>query len=295
MVKISVCIITLWRETLYKTLETVFSQKISCTYEVIIVLQWTVERSRIAAINPRNIPFHIYTFERGLWFGFYRNKAIEYTKWDILAWIDDDEWTMNNNWLEILTCNIQNGKYFVTTSGYLIPLGQWYMTDCVSLLGWPWGWALGFDKMWNVSNGNETNHICTWNFAIRKSIMQEIGFLNDAKNGWEDNFLSKNLSIQKIMIMYERFATVYHVGRWFLRALPWWQLRLKSHRKAVEKSMYEENLLKKKIRFFKNVIKLDFFLPGKMICLFFLGLIFIYTNLIFYMQKMKLISMRRRQ
>lgn len=289
MVDISVCIITLGRETLYHTLETVFSQKINSTYEVIIILQGLIDEDRITSVNPNNIPFHIYTFERWFWFWFYRNKAVSCASWDILAWIDDDEWAMDKNWLALLTCNIKNKKYSVVTSGYYIPLGQWYMTDCISLLGWPgWG-ALGFDRMWDVSLNNQTNHICTGNFAIKRSIMEQIGFSNDAKYGWEDNFLSKSLSNHKIIIMYEKSATVYHISRTFLQAFFWWQLRVKSHKKAVGKSLYEEKILKKKIRFLRNVIRLDFFLPGKIICLFFIGLIFIYNNLIFYMQKMKLI------
>ncbi len=264
---ISVCIISLWRETLYKTLETVFSQKIEGTYEVIIVLQWHIDRIRVQAVNPRNIPFYIYSLEHGLWFGYYRNKAIEYAKWDILAWIDDDEWTMDEHWLKKLTQPIKNGWYRVVTSGYNIQLGQWYMTDCISLLGWPGGGALGFQKMWGIGLDQSVTHLCTGNFAIKKFLIREIGFSMEANYGWEDNALSRDLLIRSVPIFYEKFATVSHIARSFSQALPWWKLRAKSYIKATNKFFYEESLTQKKLRFIGNVFILDRYIFGKLFCL----------------------------
>lgn len=265
MVNISVCIITLWRETLYKTLHTIFSQKINSNYEVVIILQWSIDEKRIISMNVNNVPFHIFNFNHGLWFGFYRNKAIEFASWDILAWIDDDEWTIDDTWLDKITQPIRTKWYQVVTSGCIIELGQWYMTDCISLLWWPGGWALGFEKMWDVTN-NITNHLCTGNFAILKSLIQNICFSLDAIYGGEDNGLSKSLTNRKIPILYKQSCTVYHEPRTFFHALHWWRMRVINNKRALKLDLYEEHPNKKRISFLKNLFIMDRYIWGKIFC-----------------------------
>lgn len=211
---ISVCIISLWRETLYKTLETIFAQKINANFEVIIILQWSIDNQRIEKLNSHNIPIHIYTFEHGLWFGFYRNKAVHYSSGNILAWIDDDEWTKDSQWLDKITNNIRSGYCQVTTSGCDVPLGQWYLTDCISLLGYPGGWALWFRKVWKIESNLSTKHLCSGNFAVKKSILKDdTPFSEKTLYGWEDNALAVNLLHKNIPVFYVKEATVNHIAR----------------------------------------------------------------------------------
>lgn len=262
--------LSLWRETLYKTLETVFCQKINLNYEIVIILQWLIDTKKIDSLNVNNIPVRIFNFNRGLWFGFYRNKAVEFALWNILAWIDDDEWTMDDKWLYKITRPIIVGQYQVVTAGYYIKLGQWYITDCISLLWWPGGGALGFEKMWHVMSDNTTNHICTGNFAILRSLIQNIPFPANAVYGGEDNALSKNLVSSQISINYNKSCTVYHEPRKFAQALSWWQTRIANSRHAKTFGFYEENLYKKWFRFFKNLFTMDKYIVGKIFCCLFI-------------------------
>jgi hypothetical protein len=59
---ISVCIITLGRESIYKTLETIFQQKIDISFEVIIILQGELDRKKIDGINPHKIQYSIHNY-----------------------------------------------------------------------------------------------------------------------------------------------------------------------------------------------------------------------------------------
>lgn len=278
MLPISVCIISLGRTTLYNTLESIFSQKIDSAFEIVIILQWSIDIERINSLNKSHITCRIFYYEFWKWFSYYRNKAIYHSKGSILAWIDDDEWTMNDSWLQKIIAPIQNEKYQVVTGGYCVELGQWYMTDCVSLLWWPGGWALGFEKMWMVSSDSTTNHLCTGNFAIQKSLLQEIRFSVDAKYGWEDNALSKDLFIKKIPIFYDKSVTVFHEPRSFSQAFSWWKLRAINTRHAARAHFYEESSFKKKIRFLKNLFSLDKYIWGKLFCAICILYYFLFTN-----------------
>ncbi len=265
---ISICIITLGRSTIYRTLESIFSQKIDKSYEIILVLQGTVDMEKINHLNIDKIPLKIFNYAHDLWFGYYRNQCIKHANGDILVWIDDDEWSMNKDWLFNISSPIIYKKYDVVTSGYYIPLGQWYLTDCISLLWWPGGGALWFRKMWTVKADFTTKHICSGNFAIKKSLLQEFNFPEEAKYGWEDNALSSTLHNKWVPVFYQEKATVYHIARSFRKAIPWWVLRIKSMRSASKKGFYEDSAGEKKIRFIKNIFAFDLYLPWKLFCFF---------------------------
>lgn len=63
---ISVCIMTLGRETLFGTLQSVLSQKIDTRYEIVIVLQGTLTPSVSELIKSSEIPIYIYKYDPGL-------------------------------------------------------------------------------------------------------------------------------------------------------------------------------------------------------------------------------------
>lgn len=268
MVDISVCVITLWRESLYDTLEKIFSQDINSSYEVIIILQWFIDRDKITSMNSKGIPVHIYTFEHWLWFGFYRNRAISYSSGNILAWIDDDECPQNNDWLFHITNPIFKWLYLVTTSGCNIPLWQGYIKDCISLLGYPGGWALWFQKLWSVSASWNTSHLCSGNFAVKRFLLLDTPFSDKALYWGEDNALARNLLKKNINIFYVPEATVIHWSRNLLKFLQWTLLRKKSIKAAVEYDFYEEKIYTKVITFIKNIAKLDRYIFWKLFIIF---------------------------
>jgi hypothetical protein len=150
-------------------------------------------------------------------------------------------------------------------------LGQWYIVDCISLLGYPWWWALGFEKIWVVDEKSKvTTHLCSGNFAIKKSLLSEILFSEDAIFGWEDNALAKKLLSFKIPILYQKEATVYHVSRNFFQFLNWFKNRKKSLKHAYISSSFEESFSLKIRRFFHNILIIDRYLFGKVFLLFLL-------------------------
>lgn len=270
---ISVCIISLWRESLYKTLETLFNQNIELSYEIVIILQGKIDVKRIWDINLNNIPYFIYNYPHDLGFWYYRNRAIEHSSGDILVWIDDDEWTQNNNWLYHITYPIVYGNILVCTAGCSIPLGQWYVTDCISLLWYPGWWALGFERVWVVDKKTKfTTHLCSGNFAIKKSLLKDNPFSENAMFWWEDNALAKNLLSLKIPILYVKEATVFHVSRNFSQFLKWSKIRKMSLKSTYKNHSFEEPFLSKIKRLFTNIFSIDRYLFGKvflLFCLFF--------------------------
>jgi len=231
---ISVCMITLGRDSIYKTLESLFSQKISVAFEIVLILQGNVDKKRIASMNTSKVPVKIYDYELGLGFAYYRNQAIKKAKGEIIAFIDDDEWTKDHKWLHTLTKPIRDGKYLVTTSGYIVDLNQSYMTDCISLLGYPGGGALGFEKMWTVYNDGTTKHICSGNLAFSRKI--NIQFDESLKSGAEDVQFGYSIINANMKIKYVPRARVGHVSRSGLKSFFIWHIRR-------GKSVYEFNKL----------------------------------------------------
>jgi len=229
-IDISVSIISLWRDTIYKTLEWILNQNIDKNYEVNIILQWSINLNRLQKINKHNIKINIYNYNYWLWFWYYRNEAIKKANGDILVWIDDDEYVKNEFWLKNITYKIIDNTVMVVTAWTEIELGKWYITDCISYLGYPWGWAVWFKKMWTVDNNNYTTHLCSWNFAFHKLILRKIKWFNvDLKNWAEDVEFATKLVKVWIKIYYEEEATIYHVSRsWIINFSKWHITRGKS-------------------------------------------------------------------
>jgi len=63
---ISICTITLGRESIYKMLETVLTQEIEQNYEINLILQGVVDKKRIKNLNAKNITVNIFNYPRGL-------------------------------------------------------------------------------------------------------------------------------------------------------------------------------------------------------------------------------------
>jgi len=213
-IDISICIITLWRDSIYKTLESIFSQVTQQNYEIIIILQGEVDTRKVDSLNIDNKAIKIINYNSGLGFWYYRNEAIKNSHWDILVWIDDDEYTKDNKWITSISQPIINNQYKVVTAWTDIELWKWYITDCISYLWYPGWWAIWFSKMWQVNSKNETNHLCSWNFAFHKNILNLwIIFDESLKNWAEDNAFAVRLLEKNIKIYYSEWATIYHEAR----------------------------------------------------------------------------------
>jgi len=223
-IHISVIIPTLGRESLYPLVNNLLKQNIIYNYEIVLIPQVQLRENLLD-----NKKIKIFYEPLGKGFGYYRNVGVAKSKGAIIVFIDDDEMPMNNHWLNNITKLIIEKKEKVTTAGVKIKLGQGYLTDSISLLGFPGGGAVGFKTMWDVSN-NYTQHLCSGNLAIDKKVLLAIGkFETKLKSGSEDVNLADKLISQNYTISYLGKATVYHVARkGFISFIKWNYLRGKS-------------------------------------------------------------------
>lgn len=229
-IDISVSIISLWRESIYRTLEWILSQKIDKYFEVNIILQWNIDMIRIEKLNINKVSINIFYYDYWLWFWYYRNEAIKKANWDILVWIDDDEWVKNNSWLYNITKHIFSWEYLVVTAWTDVLLWEWYLTDSISYLWYPWWWAVWFKNMWTVYDDDTTNHLCSWNFAFNKSILNTINWFDVNLKSWAEDVAFATCMMKKwIKILYNEDSTINHISRnWIINFCKWHLTRWKS-------------------------------------------------------------------
>ena len=228
--EVSIIIPTLGRETLYPLLDNILKQEVVFSFEIILVPQVALKEE---LLKGERIKYFYEPMGKG--FAYYRNRGIRESSGDVLVFIDDDELPMNYLWLQRITEPIIKGEEKVVTAGVAIKLGQGYLTDSVSLLGFPGGGAIGFRTMWSVDADNYTDHLCSGNLAINKKILNELrNFSHKYKHGKEDVNLADKLIENRILLKYCEEATVYHVARkGFLNFITWNMLRGKATKEYI--------------------------------------------------------------
>lgn len=208
-IKVSIIIPTLGRATLYPLVKSLCGQEFLESFEVVLIAQNPLLENELSHHRIR-----VFYEEKGKGYAFYRNRGVSKSLGEICVFIDDDEWPQSKNWLQTITRPILNGHEQVVTAGYNIPLGQGYLTDCISLLGFPGGGAIGFETMWPVFQSKYTTHVCTGNLAILKNVLLAVGnFDKRGVYGAEDVRLGDELIKRGYRIYYEPKATVNHVAR----------------------------------------------------------------------------------
>jgi glycosyltransferase involved in cell wall biosynthesis len=251
--KASIIIPTLGRETLYPLLDNLLKQEVAFSLEVILIPQVKLKEE---LLKDKRIKYFYEPLGKG--FAYYRNRGIKESKGEILIFIDDDELPMNFLWLATITGPLMAGEEEVVTAGVTIKLGQGYLTDSISLLGFPGGGAIGFKTMWKVDENNNTEHLCSGNFAINKKILNELSnFSNEYRHGKEDVNLADKLIGNKIIIKYIEEATVYHIARkGFINFITWNMLRGKASKEYISMNKGGGkimNRLSSSMRILKNV------------------------------------------
>ncbi len=259
---ISIIIPTLGRESLYPLIDNLLKQKTGSSFEIILIPQVKLKKL------PTTDKIKIYSEKPKKGFAYYRNVGIKKSKGDIIVFIDDDELPMNERWLDIITKPIIDKKEKVVTAGVSIKLGQGYFTDCISLLGFPGGGAVGFEIMWPLKNPPYTDHLCSGNLAINKKVLNDCGnFDNSMKSGNEDVNLADKLISKNIKILYQKEATIYHEARkGYLNFIKWNVLRGKSAKQFLKQSKAKKKLTNRvssSIRILKKIAEKHIFhLPG---------------------------------
>lgn len=206
---ISIVIITIGRETLYPLVQKLLNQDIRHGFEIILVPQRKLKED---ILNDKRIKIFYEPLGEG--FAYYRNIGISVSKGELIVFIDDDEFPMDEHWLERLTHPIIDKRELVTTSGCYIPLGNGYLTDAISFLGFPGGGYIGFKNMWNIDQEGYTKHLCSGNCAFDKSFLKKIGrFSKNLFSGSEDVDIAEKILQNSEKIMYVENATVFHSPR----------------------------------------------------------------------------------
>ena len=100
-----------------------------------------------------------------------RNIGISNSTSEILLFTDSD-CAPKEDWVEKYSLFFKDPEINIIAGEATIPIqkGLGYL---VSLLGYPAGGNLGFNKMWQVYPDNTTNHLSSCNFAARKSVLIE--------------------------------------------------------------------------------------------------------------------------
>ncbi|OGD52517.1 hypothetical protein A3K80_09005 [Candidatus Bathyarchaeota archaeon RBG_13_38_9] len=259
--KISIVVITLGRRTLYELVKRLLQQEIDYEYEIVLISSSLLESGLLKdkKIKIRYEP-------RGIGFSHYRNMGVKHSQGEIIVYIDDDEKPISVEWLKNLIAPILNKRTSVATSGYYVPLGEGYLADSISFLGFPGGGCVGFKTMWEVDKENYTHHICTGNLAIMRKLLGDKEFFNEnLRYGSEDVELSERLSEKSIKISYVEEATVFHEPRRDLFEFVMWQIRrgkaaYEFTRIGSLKKSHTRNRLKSSIKIVKKSFFTKYFL-----------------------------------
>ena len=154
-----------------------------------------------------------------------RNLGSKVAEADIIAFIDSD-CIADERWLENLhECMVKNRDVGSIMGQTNIP-GSTYLGDSISVLGFPAGGSIGFEKIWKVDDNGFTDHISSCNLAVRRSIIDEHGGFDESfpMAGGEDTELSYRYINNGVKIKYLPEALVHHVPRTSFRSFVNWQV-----------------------------------------------------------------------
>ena len=185
-----------------------------------------------------------------------RNLGINTSKCDILAFIDAD-CVADKDWIKNIAMEFGKPQTRIIMGKVIIPKST-FLGDVISGLGFPAGGHVGFDKMWHVDKDGKTDHIGSGNFAIRKSVIQDVGLFDDTfpYPGCEDVEFSIRCVKKGIPIYYKESAVVIHPPRKTLSSfMKWHLLRGRSNYHLKRKIKKVGSLIRLRIWSSKNICK----------------------------------------
>lgn len=153
-----------------------------------------------------------------------RNLGAEQARGDILAFTDDS-CTPDPGWLDVIAAAMGTDIDAVVGS-MRIPPADW-LGDAISMLGFPGGGNLGFDKLWPVRPDGTTDHLSGCNVAVRAAAYRRTGGFDATFPfpGGEDNDLALRLRQLGSTIVFAPGAVVSHPARTGYGQLIRWQFR----------------------------------------------------------------------
>ncbi len=134
-----------------------------------------------------------------------RNETVKMASGDYVVFTDSD-CVVPSDWLSVLDKYVSNG-YEAIAGGVKIVYKTWF-GKIVSMIGYPAGGNLGFDKVFDVENGY-AHQLSTCNAAVRHDIIKKIGF-DEELDGGEDKDISIKMREEGYRIKYAPDWFVYH-------------------------------------------------------------------------------------
>lgn len=201
------------RDELIRCINSLLKQKFKGKKEIVVV----DSSDKPLKLHGKNIKY-IYEKEAGI--AEARNIGIRNSKYDLIAFIDDD------CIVDVSCVNelVKSIKIADGVGGTVFPQKTNIIGKAVAYIGYPGG---GF-RWYYKAKGKlmRVKHISTCNSIFRKKILEDVGFFNEKlKYGGEDTDLSKRLIKKNFILLFNPNAIVYHKPRESLRSIFRWFFR----------------------------------------------------------------------
>ncbi|MCD6512761.1 MAG: glycosyltransferase [Thermoplasmata archaeon] len=153
-----------------------------------------------------------------------RNETIKMASGDYIVFTDSD-CTVPSNWLSVLEKYAKSNHDAIAGNARIV-YNTWF-GKIVSMIGYPAGGNLGFERVFDVKNGY-AYQLSTCNAAIRWEIAKELGF-DEELDGGEDKDISIKMRMKGYRIRYAPDWFVYHKSKDYVNEFVRWMLSRGKH------------------------------------------------------------------
>ena len=166
-------------------------------YEIIVVNDCSTEpeylTKEIENVKIVNLPFNSKSLFGYACAGYIRNIAVQNSKGEYIAFVDDDDWWTENKLEVQINKMIEHNSEFSSTDGYIYR-GEQNLNECKKYNSeFYWAYLCNkcnlenkFPQWWDLNFLKIHNCIITSSVIIKKSLFQKIGGMRYLKNGEED-------------------------------------------------------------------------------------------------------------
>jgi GT2 family glycosyltransferase len=159
---------------------------------------------------------------RGL--GYNRNRALEASGGEIVAFLDDD-CCPADDWLLELLEPLEDPAIAAVVGAVRVPPST-FLGDSIAALGFPAGGSVGFEVMFRVDENGFTDHLTIGNCAVRRRVFSDAGVFDETMvAGGEDGELSHRIRAACLPMKFQPSATVEHAARAHLGEFARWFFR----------------------------------------------------------------------
>ena len=207
-------------------------------------------------VKENNLNFRMKKISPGRGLGYSRNRSLEMAKGKYFI-VTDGDCTIQPTWLSTLYTAIKNSPddVAVIVGGAHIPKST-FLGDCISLLGFPAGGNVGFDKIHRVNKEGYTKQITNCNCAMKRELITKVGGYHENAYDLEDKGLALKLYKAGYKVKFMPGIEVTHIARTSFRSFCTWmkgrgraaRIFLRNHKD------YQGELFSTRLWSMKNVI-----------------------------------------